>query len=372
MSTRNDIRDIATHAKQKGWVSRIEPTIGGRIPDLVLTTPHGRMWVVEAKQRRRPLHMADIGQVVAFRNAVRREVISQNPAIPESDINAAIIVSGREMVTEYFASSAADVGISLYYSDKHGVDLAADFLHYLQTVPTADTGARYPMWESRALPILRYVAEQETEGRFLSVRDIADATGIEPRIVANELDRLVEGGYIAGEFQKLMSGGDPNPWFLTAPRLTPRGIQGLGGDYGPRSSTRERDRSTTEPIVSHIDIQGSVGQLNVGERQTVVNIESNLTAMESQGDKALAEALRLLSEAAVGDRALDDEARAAVLDAIEEVSNATEPSGARRVPRIKRAIEYIATAANAATALRKSWEEYGPVLAEYLQRLSHR
>jgi hypothetical protein len=91
----------------------------------------------------------------------------------------------------------------LYHSEKHGIDLAEDFLRYLLSVKVGMTGTAYPMWQTRALPILRYIAEHETERRLLSVSDIMDATGIEAKTIANELDRLVEGGFIAGTFQKM-------------------------------------------------------------------------------------------------------------------------------------------------------------------------
>lgn len=42
------------------------------------------------------------------------------------------------------------------------------------------------------------------------------------------MERLLESGYIAGRLQKLMTGGDPRPWFIDKPlRLTERGARAV-------------------------------------------------------------------------------------------------------------------------------------------------
>ena len=84
------------------------------------------------------------------------------------------------------------------------------------------------LWESRALPIMRYAAEHESEQRLVNIGELASATGIDPNDVVVEVERLTESGYIAGRLQKLMTGGDPGPWFIDKPlRLTERGARAL-------------------------------------------------------------------------------------------------------------------------------------------------
>lgn len=83
------------------------------------------------------------------------------------------------------------------------------------------------LWESRALPILRYVGAHETSMGFISVGEIAKETGIDVHAVAVELERLIDAGYIPGQLQKMGAGGDPSPWFLTESRLSERGARAV-------------------------------------------------------------------------------------------------------------------------------------------------
>jgi hypothetical protein len=83
------------------------------------------------------------------------------------------------------------------------------------------------LWETRALPILRYIAAHEADDTFITVGDLADATGIEAKLVTLEVERLLDGGYIPGALRKSLSGGDPRPWFLEESRLTERGARAL-------------------------------------------------------------------------------------------------------------------------------------------------
>jgi DNA-binding MarR family transcriptional regulator len=83
------------------------------------------------------------------------------------------------------------------------------------------------LWETRALPILRYIAEHEGEQRFINIGELAEATGIEPNLVTVEVERLLDAGYIPGELVKMGTGGDPRPWFLDKSRLTERGARAV-------------------------------------------------------------------------------------------------------------------------------------------------
>ncbi|MHB8325639.1 MAG: hypothetical protein ACYDEA_00355 [Candidatus Dormibacteria bacterium] len=95
--------------------------------------------------------------------------------------------------------------------------------------------------EERAERILAHIAQHEAERGVLQVGALADATGIGPQHVAVEVERLIEAGYIAGQLQKLLSGGDPRPWFLTQPRLTEPGARMLRGlPPGPHHAAQQR------------------------------------------------------------------------------------------------------------------------------------
>ncbi len=73
------------------------------------------------------------------------------------------------------------------------------------------------LWDERARPILAYIAEHEADQPLLSIGDLSDAIGIEPKYVTVEVERLLGAGYVAGELQKTLTGGDPRPWFLIQP-----------------------------------------------------------------------------------------------------------------------------------------------------------
>lgn len=83
------------------------------------------------------------------------------------------------------------------------------------------------LWESRALPVLKYIAAHETDMGFITIADLANATGIDGHAVVIEVERLIESGYIPGDLQKMMTGGDPSSWFLTKSRLTERGARAV-------------------------------------------------------------------------------------------------------------------------------------------------
>jgi hypothetical protein len=83
------------------------------------------------------------------------------------------------------------------------------------------------LWESRALPILKYIAAHETDMGFITIAELASATGIEGHAMVIEVERLIESGYVPGDLQKMMTGGDPSSWFLTKSRLTERGARAV-------------------------------------------------------------------------------------------------------------------------------------------------
>lgn len=69
-------------------------------------------------------------------------------------------------------------------------------------------------WVSRDLPVLEAVVRLLDEGNFaVRVTDIASATSLDTRTVARALDAL-HGPYVS-EYQKHMSGGVPDSWYVT-------------------------------------------------------------------------------------------------------------------------------------------------------------
>ncbi len=85
-------------------------------------------------------------------------------------------------------------------------------------------------WYSRALPILQAVREVEgtDESYVFQIGDLADRTGIDPRQVVVEVERLIEGGYLSGKLGGPMSGGDVRPWHVANARLAPAGARVVG------------------------------------------------------------------------------------------------------------------------------------------------
>lgn len=80
-------------------------------------------------------------------------------------------------------------------------------------------------WFSRHLPVLDATVRLLDEGNFLvRVAEIAEATGLDVRAVDRSLDAL-EGRYIA-KYNKLMSGGHPESWYVT--KVTTAARQAVG------------------------------------------------------------------------------------------------------------------------------------------------
>ncbi len=90
-------------------------------------------------------------------------------------------------------------------------------------------------WSGVAFPILHWIGGHEGLDP-VDVRTLVDALGVDAVIVAIELQRLVDGGYLAGEFRKLSSGGEPELWYLIPTQLSERGARVVGlwpsGDAG--------------------------------------------------------------------------------------------------------------------------------------------
>jgi len=85
------------------------------------------------------------------------------------------------------------------------------------------------VWYSRALPILKAVRDIEgsDESYVFMIGDLADRTGLEPKQVVVEVERLIEGGYLSGKLDKMIS-DNVRPWHINNARLAPAGARVVG------------------------------------------------------------------------------------------------------------------------------------------------
>jgi len=80
-------------------------------------------------------------------------------------------------------------------------------------------------WVSRDLPVLDAVVRLLDEGSFaVTVADIAGQTGLDTKTVDRALDAL-DGPYVA-KYQKMMTGGIADSWYVTAVTAAARRVVG--------------------------------------------------------------------------------------------------------------------------------------------------
>lgn len=83
-------------------------------------------------------------------------------------------------------------------------------------------------WRSVAVPLLECIHEHGGQLSLLSVEELSQRTGLEPLVVAEEVERLADAGYLAGGLHKMLTGGDPRPWYLERAALAERGLRVVG------------------------------------------------------------------------------------------------------------------------------------------------
>jgi hypothetical protein len=81
-------------------------------------------------------------------------------------------------------------------------------------------------WESRAVPIMKAIAERESAADLVMIPDIAQEAALDPEAVLVELSRLVNAGYVDGEVQ--IAGGGAENAHLLNPVLSERGARAVG------------------------------------------------------------------------------------------------------------------------------------------------
>ena len=125
-------------------------------------------------------------------------------------------------------------------------------------------------WYALALPLLDYLSELPPHS-LPNVGEIADLLGADPMAVAQEIDRLAAAGYIEGGLHKMLTGGDPRPWFIEHPGLAERGLRvvGMWPNEGPydalvalveRRIADEPDEGQRSRLRHFVDARGDVGK----------------------------------------------------------------------------------------------------------------
>jgi hypothetical protein len=111
---------------------------------------------------------------------------------------------------------------------------------------------------------------------------------------------------------------------------------------------------------------GTFGQLNTAV-ETVHNLANRLTVIGAEGRPDLAEALRELGQAVLDEPSLDDQARAELIDNVDDLSEqAKAPADERKRGRLRAAIDAISAAATAGTQLHAAWDAWGPTIQQLL------
>lgn len=134
-------------------------------------------------------------------------------------------------------------------------------------------------WATVALPILRWIAQAEGP-QPITVGQLADDLELDAMIIANELDRLVDGGYLFGQVVKTQTGGDPRPWFLARRQLGPSGARAVGlwpsGDAGEvlLNVLRALEESTPDPE-QKTRLRGAVEALGGMARDLLVDVAAS-------------------------------------------------------------------------------------------------
>ena len=107
-------------------------------------------------------------------------------------------------------------------------------------------------WYRVAIPILEYVQENSDPEDSLSVGQIASGTGLGPEDVKIELERLVDAGYLVGDFRKYI-GSSPSSWNIFSCSLSERGLRGVDAwpsdnPYDPLIQMIERQTELIERL----------------------------------------------------------------------------------------------------------------------------
>lgn len=108
---------------------------------------------------------------------------------------------------------------------------------------------------------------------------------------------------------------------------------------------------------------GQIGTLNLG---TIVgDINNNLTVLDQEGQKEVAEALKHIGEAILEDDRLDDDGKRDLTEHVQYLSGqALKPKG-ERSSIVKSALEHLEKALAIAGSAAGAWSQFGPVLLSF-------
>lgn len=103
-----------------------------------------------------------------------------------------------------------------------------------------------------AVAVLRALSGRETAAGLVSIAELVDDTGLDPMVVVNEVERFIRAGVITGRLQKLMSGGDPRPWFLVNPLISDHGREILDAHPATDASLTARGSTLGYPPLGRV------------------------------------------------------------------------------------------------------------------------
>jgi len=123
-------------------------------------------------------------------------------------------------------------------------------------------------------------------------------------------------------------------------------------------------------IVQEITITvsgGQIGTLNLG---TIVgNINNNLAALDHEGQKEVAEALKHIGEAILEDDRLDDSGKRDLTEHVQYLSEQAHKPKPERSSIVKSALEHLEKALAVAGSAAGAWSQFGPVLLSFFAAL---
>lgn len=82
-------------------------------------------------------------------------------------------------------------------------------------------------WYTVALPLLEYFSTLPPHS-MPTIGQLAEVLDMDPMVLVDEIDRLAGAGYIRGGVHKMMTGGNPTPWFVDQTGLEERGARAVG------------------------------------------------------------------------------------------------------------------------------------------------
>ncbi len=109
-------RGLARYLEQEGWTVELEPVVELYRPDLLVTAPSGRVYVLELKTGQKPVHFGAVAQVAAYRTAFRHV-----------DAEPVLLITGETSPALDNLARAMDVVVSVESPHQPGEDISEGF-----------------------------------------------------------------------------------------------------------------------------------------------------------------------------------------------------------------------------------------------------